>query len=75
MMTDPKTAAIVEAIAALGRSLDMRVTAEGIETEAQLERIRATGCTEGQGYLLGRPCTAAAFEDLLKRERALERPG
>lgn len=75
MMTDPKTASIVEAIASLGRSLDMRVTAEGIETEAQLERIRATGCTEGQGYLLGRPCTAAAFEDLLKRERALERPG
>jgi predicted signal transduction protein with EAL and GGDEF domain len=73
MMTDSGTAAIVQAIASLGRSLDMRVTVEGIETEAQLEMIRATGCNEGQGYLLGRPCPPQAFEQLLRSDRSLAR--
>ena len=70
-MTDSGTAAIVQAMASLGRSLDMRVTVEGIETEAQLEMIRATGCNEGQGYLLGRPCPPQAFEQLLRSDRSL----
>jgi diguanylate cyclase (GGDEF)-like protein len=73
MMTDSGTAAIVQAIASLGRSLDMRVTVEGIETEAQLEMIRATGCNEAQGYLLGRPCPPQAFEQLLRSDRSLAR--
>jgi EAL domain-containing protein (putative c-di-GMP-specific phosphodiesterase class I) len=38
------------------------VSAEGIETEAQLDLLRTMGCDEGQGYLLGRPCLAAEFE-------------
>ena len=69
MMTDPGTAAIVQAITSLGRSLEMRVTVEGIETEAQLEQVRNLGCNEGQGYLLGRPCDSDAFEDMLLSER------
>ncbi len=48
-------AAIVRAIAGLGVILGMRTTAEGIETAEQLEQIRSHGCTEVQGYLLGRP--------------------
>ena len=48
-------AAIVRAIAGLGVILGMRTTAEGVETAEQLEQIRAHGCTEVQGYLLGRP--------------------
>ncbi len=68
MIGDDKTAAIVQTIASLGRSLDMRVTAEGIETAEQLERIRLAGCDEGQGYLLGRPCSAQAFEQLLQQQ-------
>ena len=63
--TDPSAAAIVQAIATLGRSLQMRVTAEGIETEEQLAALRGMGCDEGQGYLLGRPASAAAFGRLL----------
>lgn len=47
--------AIVRAILALGRSLSVPVLAEGVETPAQLEVLRAEGCTEAQGYFLGRP--------------------
>ena len=47
--------AIVRAILALGHSLSVPVLAEGVETEAQLAVLRAEGCTEVQGFLLGRP--------------------
>jgi len=47
--------AIVRAILALGQSLSMPVLAEGVETAAQLAVLRAEGCTEAQGFLLGRP--------------------
>ena len=47
--------AIVRAILALGNSLSMPVLAEGVETTAQLAVLRAEGCTEAQGFLLGRP--------------------
>ena len=44
---------------ALARDLGMRTTAEGIETAEQLDLLRGEGCVEGQGYLFGRPMTAA----------------
>jgi diguanylate cyclase (GGDEF)-like protein len=44
--------AIVRAVADLARSLKLRVTAEGVETEQQLQQVRLLGCTEMQGYLL-----------------------
>lgn len=47
--------AVVRAVAALGASLGMRTTAEGVETAEQLERLHEDGCTEAQGYLLSRP--------------------
>jgi diguanylate cyclase (GGDEF)-like protein len=62
MAGEAGAAAIVQAVVTLGRSLAMRVSAEGIETEAQLDLLRTMGCDEGQGYLLGRPCLAAEFE-------------
>jgi len=68
MTTDAGTAAIVQAIITLGRSLSMRVNAEGIETEQQLEMLTAMGCDEGQGYLLGRPAPAKTFEQLIARQ-------
>ncbi len=49
-------AAIVCAIANLGRELDMVTTAEGVETEEQLQFVRAAGCKQAQGFLIGRPC-------------------
>lgn len=47
--------AIVEAILLLGKRLEMRVVAEGVETEAQLEQLRQMQCPFVQGYLTGRP--------------------
>ena len=50
-----ESAAIVSAVAALARSLDIRLNAEGIETREQLDLLRLLGCAEGQGYLFGKP--------------------
>jgi EAL domain-containing protein (putative c-di-GMP-specific phosphodiesterase class I) len=47
--------AIVRAIAELANSLGMGTTAEGIETQEQLDYVKRVGCTEGQGYLFGKP--------------------
>ena len=55
-------AAIVSAVAGLGRSLRISTVAEGIETEDQLLLVRAAGCTHAQGYLFGRPCPAQALK-------------
>jgi diguanylate cyclase (GGDEF)-like protein len=59
MESNPQAAAIVRAIIGLGTSLGIATTAEGIETEAQLARLRATACDEVQGYLFGRPMPVA----------------
>jgi len=55
-------ALIVKAVAALGSGLGIDVIAEGIETQAQCEFVRAAGCHSGQGFLFGRPMPASAFE-------------
>lgn len=52
---DRQSKAIVRAVLALGKSLDIPVLAEGIETYDQIAILRAEGCDEGQGFLLGRP--------------------
>ncbi|MBT1445403.1 EAL domain-containing protein [Shewanella sp. JM162201] len=62
--SDPDDAAITGAIIALAHSLELNVVAEGVETEEQLNHLRAHGCDEVQGYLLGKPLSAA---DALKR--------
>ena len=55
--TNPDCAAIVRAIVGLGTSLGMTITAEGVETPAQLDFIRAVGCSEAQGYLIDTAAT------------------
>jgi predicted signal transduction protein with EAL and GGDEF domain len=52
---NPDTAAIVRAMVGLGSRLGIAITAEGIETQAQLDQVRAEGCTEAQGYFISRP--------------------
>jgi diguanylate cyclase (GGDEF)-like protein len=55
-------AAIANAILSLAASLNLTVTAEGVERPEQLEWLRARGCQEVQGYLLSQPLTAADLE-------------
>jgi len=57
---------IVRAIAELGRSLGMSVLAAGVETEAQLARVAADGCTEVQGNLISRPLPPERIGGLLR---------
>ena len=57
--------AIVRAVAGLGTSLGIATTAEGVETAEQLERVRAEGCTEVQGYLFSPPRPASELGDLI----------
>ncbi|KQP93329.1 deubiquitinase [Methylobacterium sp. Leaf113] len=58
---------IVRAVIGLGLSLGMRTTAEGIETEAQFERLRSEGCDEGQGYYFARPSPASEVPKAIER--------
>ncbi|MFZ4806099.1 MAG: putative bifunctional diguanylate cyclase/phosphodiesterase [Hyphomicrobiaceae bacterium] len=60
---------IVRAVAALAKGLGATATAEGVETEAQLDAVLSEGCNEIQGFLMGRPCPAHEIE-----ERFLGRP-
>lgn len=60
--TDPKDAALVMAIITLAHNLDLKVVAEGVETEEQRDFLRLLRCDAGQGYLFGKPMPAAVFE-------------
>ena len=71
--TGTDAAAIIRAVANLGASLGITTTAEGIETEAQFDRLRDEGCTQVQGYLLGHPVDARAIDALLRMEEAEKR--
>jgi diguanylate cyclase (GGDEF)-like protein len=59
--------AIIRTIAELGSTLGIETTAEGIETAEQLQLVRRAGCTEGQGYLIGRPCSGSQALDFIGR--------
>ena len=58
---------IVRAVIGLGLSLGMRTTAEGIETEAQFDRLRSEGCDEGQGYFFAKPSPASEVPRTIER--------
>ncbi|WP_028133818.1 PAS-domain containing protein [Bradyrhizobium japonicum] len=55
----PESVAIVRTIASLGSVLGVETTAEGVETEEQLDFVRECGCTAVQGYYFGKPCLAS----------------
>jgi predicted signal transduction protein with EAL and GGDEF domain len=63
---DSSSQAIVQAILTLARNLSLTVVAEGVETQAQIEWLRAAGCPQVQGYLLGRPAVAEAIDEFLE---------
>ena len=57
---------IVSSVIALARSMGMKVVAEGVETEEQLERLTALECSYGQGFLFSKPISAEAVEALME---------
>jgi len=71
-MASPESAKIVSAVAGLGKSLGMPVTAEGVETSEEADALRALGCEHAQGFLFGKPLDAAdtiAFLSASARDR------
>ncbi|WP_334073809.1 MULTISPECIES: putative bifunctional diguanylate cyclase/phosphodiesterase [Paenibacillus] len=62
VMLDGNDAAIVSTITTMAHHLKLRVTAEGVENEAQLKFLREQNCHEGQGYLFSRPVPAPVLE-------------
>ena len=71
---DPDDAAIATAIIAMAHSLELTVVAEGVETEEQLEFLRAQKCDEMQGYLFSPAVPAAQFDELLESSKTLALP-
>ncbi len=72
---DPNDAAIVKAIISMARSLGLQVIAEGVETETQLEFLRAHGCDAIQGYYFSRPLPAGELARMLKEGKSLPPTG
>jgi len=62
---DAGSQALVQAIVALGRALELTLLAEGVETEEQRVLLRLAGCEEMQGYLFARPGPREALDKLL----------
>jgi EAL domain-containing protein (putative c-di-GMP-specific phosphodiesterase class I) len=67
----PHDIAIIKSIITLAHSLNLKVIAEGVETEQQLEFLRNHECDEVQGYLFSKPVPADIFTQLLKEGKPL----
>lgn len=68
---DADSNAIVQAVIQLGKSLGMRLNAEGVETHLQADVLCLEGCDELQGYFFGKPMPLNEFEALIKAQRGL----
>ncbi len=66
--------AIIRSIVSLGKGLGVTITAEGVETEAELSCLRAEGCDEGQGYLFSKARPNAEIISLLAAQRGIDAP-
>jgi len=71
LISDSDDAGIVVAVINMGKSMHMRVVAEGVETATQLAFLQEQGCPEGQGYFLGRPAPAQEIGLLLSATAAV----
>jgi len=74
LATRQESRTLVKAVIELGHSLNMRITAEGVETTEQLDRIAEKGCDEVQGFLFSRPVSPRAIPELLARLAAPAAP-
>lgn len=75
LLTDPPSAAVVEALIDIARKLRVDIVAEGVETFAQVERLCELGCPFGQGYLFSRPVDADTTAQLLRATLPLVNDG
>ena len=66
LLADENDRAVASAVISLGQTLNLRVIAEGVETEAQAAFLRNINCDEMQGYLFSKPLPAQGIEELLK---------
>jgi predicted signal transduction protein with EAL and GGDEF domain len=71
---NPDAQAIVRSIISLGKGLGVIITAEGVETEAELSCLRAEGCHEGQGFLFSRARPHAEIERCCRRDGCASSP-
>ncbi len=71
VLTDVNDAGLVRAIIAMARALQLRVIAEGVETQAQFDSLRTDGCDEIQGYFVARPMPAEQVADLILQYSAV----
>lgn len=65
--SNPDSAAVTDAIIALAKSLRLNITAEGIETQEQLDYLKMQGCHEGQGFYFSRPVPADIITPMLQK--------
>ena len=66
--------ALCEAIIVMAHKLGIKVIAEGIETQQQLELLTATGCDYGQGFLFAKPLDMPRFESMLQSQPYIRSP-
>jgi EAL domain-containing protein (putative c-di-GMP-specific phosphodiesterase class I) len=69
---DSEDVEITRAIIAMAKAINLKVIAEGIENQSQLELLRNIQCDYGQGFLLSLPMKAEEIESLLKNNRRME---
>lgn len=67
--TDPRAATLVRAVVGVGRSLDLQVVAEGVETPSQAKTVGELGCSTGQGYLWSPPRPPESFLTQMRTQR------
>jgi len=70
IVSRPEDASIVRAIVSLAHSLRLKVVAEGVETPAQLDFLKAVGCDEYQGFHFSRPVPSREFERVVREKAA-----
>ncbi len=68
LATDYQSRALCEAVVSIGRSLDIDVVAEGVETDEQLQALQQMGCDEVQGYLISHPLPADQIPELIDKK-------